>query len=158
MNRIMRHYYPIFRTYQGLRPVLMESLEDGDLAFRPTPANPTLGHLCHQIGRVEESYVRSFSTFRLDLPPPDEAGPADSKVAGLQAWYADLDRRLEEAVAALSDEEAQNRLIDRGHFSLPPQINLEVYKEALHIFYGKASVYVQGLGRNPGGDWVAFIG
>ena len=158
MNPIMRHYYPIFRTYQGLRPVLLESLADADLAFRPAPANPTLGHLCHQIGRVEESYVQSFRSFKLDLPDPAEASPAGLTVAGLRAWYADLDGQLEAAVAAITDEEAQNRLVDRGHFSLPPQINLEVYKEALHIFYGKASVYVQALGKTPGGDWVAFIG
>lgn len=102
--------------------------------------------------------MQSFRTFKLDLPDPEEEAPAGLTVAGLQKWYADLDGQLEEAGAALSDEDTQNRLIDRGHFSLPPQINLEVYKEALHIFYGKASVYVQALGKTPGGNWPSFIG
>lgn len=48
--------------------------------------------------------------------------------------------------------------MDWEHFSLPPHINLEVYKEALHIFYGKANVYVQGLSKTPDGDGGAFIG
>ena len=67
MNSIITHYYPIFQTYQGLRDQIIETLGDEDLGYRPTARNPTLGELCREIGEIEQAYIASFKTFRLDF-------------------------------------------------------------------------------------------
>ena len=158
MNSIITHYYPIFQTYQGLRDVLMEILEDEDLGYRPTAQNPTLGELCREIGEVEQDYIDSFKTFRLDFSFHNEQPGLESSVALLSAWFAALDRELRAAIESRSEDDIRNRQIDRGHFGLPPQIQLEVYKEALLIFYGKVSVYLCALGKAPPQRWQDFIG
>ena len=49
-------------------------------------------------------------------------------------------------------------MIDRGHnFLLRPNIQLEVYKEALHIFYGKTSVYLKAMGKERPQQWQDWI-
>lgn len=158
MNSIITHYYPIIETYQGLRDQLMEILGDEDLGYRPTAQNPSLGELCREIGEVEQAYIESFRTFRLDFSYRDQQPGMASSVALLSAWYAALDRELRTAIESLSEDDFSKRQIDRGHFSLPPQIQLEVYKEALHIFYGKASVYLRALGKTAPQRWQDFIG
>ena len=61
MNSIITHYYPILETYQELRELLMETLEDEDLDYRPTARNPTLGELCRENGEVEQAYASKRS-------------------------------------------------------------------------------------------------
>ncbi len=158
MNSIITHYIPIFQTYQGLRDVLMETLEDGDLGYRPTAHNPTLGELSREIGEVEQAYIASFKTFRLEFSYRNEQRELESSVALLSAWYAALDRKLRSVIEKLSEDNVRNRRIDRGHFSLPPQIQLDVYKEALLIFYGKVSVYLRAMGKPLPPRWQDFIG
>ena len=158
MNSIITHYYPILETYQELRELLMETLEDEDLDYRPTARNPTLGELCRENGEVEQAYLDSFKTFRLDFSNCNEQPELKSSVALLSAWYAALDRELQTAIESLSEDDVKNRRIDRGYFSLPPQIQLDVYKEALLIFYGKVSVYLRAMGKLPPQRWQDFIG
>jgi uncharacterized damage-inducible protein DinB len=158
MNSVIAHYYPIFETYQGLRDHLMETLEDEDLDFRPTAQNPTLGELCREIGEVEQAYIEAFKTFRLDFSYRNEQPELESSVASLTEWYAALDRELRTVIENLSEDDISDRQIDRGHFSLPPQFQLEVYKEALLLFYGKVSVYLHALGKTPPQRWQEFIG
>ena len=157
MNSIMAEYYPLFRLYQALRSQLMDLLTDDDLRFSPGGANPPLGALCQEIGEVERAYIDSFQTFRIDFSYRNpEPGLAES-VGLLMAWYNALDAELEAAVGALSDEDIQARQIDRGGWSLPPLIQLEVYKEALLIFYGKASVYLKAMGKPRPQQWQEWI-
>ncbi len=158
MNSIITHYYPILETYQELREQLMTTLEDEDFDYRPTARNPTLGELCREIGEVEQAYIESFKAFRLDFTYRNEQPELESSVALLSAWYAALDRELQTAIESLSEDDVKNRRIDRGHFSLPPQIQLDVYKEALLLFYGKVSVYLRAMGKTPPQRWQDFIG
>ena len=123
MNSIMRDYYPIFEMYQALRNQLMDLLDDGDLAFSPGGANPTLGALCREIGEVETAYIRSFSSFEMDFSYRVEDPVIESSVAGLVAWFAELDGDLKKAVAALSEETvAQGKIVRGPDFELTPMI------------------------------------
>lgn len=159
MNSIIDGYYPTFRLYQRLRDHLMESLSDADLLFTPGGANPPLGALCREIGEVEQAYVDSFRTFSLSFDYRMDDPEIVRSTARLKAWYADLDERLHAAVAGLSEEDVEGRAIDRGHdFKVPPLINLDIYKEALLIFYGKSTVYLKTMGKQTSqqwGDWIA---
>jgi hypothetical protein len=157
MNSLMTQYYPTFRLYQALRGQLLALLADDDLRFTPGGENPPLGALCVEIGEVQHAYIQSFRTFQIDFsyrcPEPAMAG----SVSRLAAWYAELDAALEAAVAALSEEDVQTRQVDRGGWSTTLLIQLEVYKEALLIFYGKASVYLKAMGKPRPLQWQEWI-
>ncbi len=159
MNRIVSEQYGLFRLYQRLREHLLAALTDDDLAFTPGGANPTLGRLCGEIGETEQAYIDSFRNFQLNFEyrQPDRA--LEQSVAGLGAWLAALDEELYAVVAALSDEDIAARPIDRGsNFRVPTGVQLEIYKEALIIFYGKTTVYLKLLGKTPSKQWHEWIG
>ena len=159
MNSIMNNYFPVFEMYQALRNQLMELLTDEDLSFRPDVSNPTLGALCREIGEVEYSYIQSFKTFKQDFSYRKKEPGLEVSVEKLTAWFEELDNELKATVEGLSEEAIQNRVIDRGgDFTLPPQIQLEVYKEALLIFYGKVSVYLKAMGKTLPKQWQEWIG
>jgi hypothetical protein len=82
----------------------------------------------------------------------------EKSVAALTAWYGTLDRELKQAVESLSEEDIQERQVDRGgDFKLRSAIQLTIYNEALLIFYGKASVYLKGMGKALPEQWQAWI-
>jgi hypothetical protein len=67
------------------------------------------------------------------------------------------------SVDALSEDDIANRRIirddfDEGYFAPLPKAQLDVYREALIIFYGKVSVYLRALGRPLPGQWGDWIG
>lgn len=158
MNSIMESYFPVFRLYQSLRNQMMELLEDKDLDFTIGQNNPSFGSLCREIGEVEHSYIESFRTFRMDFSYRAEEPELDRNVERLTHWYIALDHELEQAISDLSQEDIDNRKIDRGgDFILSPQIQLEVYKEALLIFYGKSSVYLKALNKELPDQWRQWI-
>lgn len=158
MNSVIREYYDVFELYQALRSQLMVLLNDEDLLFRPGGDNPTLGELCREIGEVEQCYIESFKSFTQDFDLRIEDSTLQESVARLTEWYQQLDDELKEVISGLTEEELQNRMIDRGGgFVLPPRIQLEVYKEALLIFYGKVSVYLKALEKDLPAQWQQWI-
>lgn len=158
MNRILIEHYELFRLYQRLRAQLMERLYDSDLEFSPGGANPSLGQLCVEIGDIQQAYIDSFRTFRLTFDSRRDDPATATSVERLKLWYSELDAALYEALAALTDEEIAGRRIDRGHgFEVSPGVQLEIYKEALLIFYGKVSVYMKALGREISDQWDDWI-
>ncbi len=157
MNSLITDYYPTFRMYQALRTQLMELLSDDDLRYSVGGENPTLGALCVEIGEVQHAYIQSFMDWRMDLSYRNpEPGLAES-VSQLAAWYRVLDAELEAIISHLSEEDIKTRQIDRGGWSTTPLIQLEVYKEALLIFYGKASVYLKAMGKPRPQQWREWI-
>lgn len=117
MNSIIREYWSLFEMYQALRAQLMESLSDEDLQFQPGGENPTLGALCREMGEVEVVYIESFKTFSQDFAYRNEEPGLEDSVGRLSAWFAELDSELKAAVEALSDDDLENRVIDRGEDS-----------------------------------------
>jgi hypothetical protein len=152
-----------FADYQLLRAELTDILSDEDLAFRPADAAASLGELCREIGDIEHSYIEAFRTFRQDFawrnPDPDVV----RRVAALSSWFADLDRELLAALDALTDDDIVNRRILRHDygvedFSPLAEQELDIYREALLIFYAKVSVYLRIIGRELPGHWGPWIG
>jgi hypothetical protein len=159
MNSLMRDYYPTFEMYQAMRNQLMEILNDGDLIFQPHGHNEMLGALCLEIGETEASYVQSFKTFKQDFSYRKEEKGLEWSVDRLEAWFGDLDRDLKSVLEALSESDLRKRVVDRGgDFELPLHIQLDVYKEALLIFYGKVSVYLKAMGKERPQQWQEWIG
>lgn len=158
MNSIIRDYYPTFEMYQALRTQLLEILSDEDLSYRPGGVNLTLGRLCREIGETEQAYIESFKTFVMKFVYGTSDPNLEKSVSALVAWYAVLDRELKQTIESLPEEELQARQVDRGgDFKLRPAIQLDVYKEALLIFYGKASVYLKVMGKTLPKQWEEWI-
>jgi hypothetical protein len=165
MNSITAGYLAetFFPEYQGLRHQLMEVLADEDLGLRLGGETASLGALCREIGEIEHAYVQSFRTFRQDFSYRNPDLELERSVVALKAWFAELDRDLMAAVEALSDDDIANRRIIRGdfdeaYFSPLPKVQLDVYREALLIFYGKVTVYLRAIERPLPGQWGDWIG
>ena len=165
MNSITASYLAetFFPEYQGLRDQFMEILADEDLRLRLGGETASLGALCREIGEIEHTYVQSFRTFRQDFSYRNADPELERSVADLKAWFAQLDRELMAAIGALSDDDIANRRIIRGDFdeaffSPLPKVQLDVYREALLIFYGKVTVYLRAIERPLPGQWADWIG
>jgi len=165
MDRLLREHLEAtyFAEYQVLRDELMELLTDDDLSYRPGAAAFSLGELCREIGEIEHSYVEAFRTFRqtFDWRNPDQR--MERSVVALREWYADLDRRLAIALEALTEDEVADERVTRRDFDAEefaplPRQELDVYREALLIFYGKVSIYLRTMGKVLPGHWQAWIG
>jgi hypothetical protein len=113
------------------------------------------------MGDIEHSYVEALRTFRQHFDWRHEDPQVERSVAALSAWYADLDRELDAAIEALTEDDVASRRISRhdveGFSPLAPQ-ELDIYREALLIFYAKASVYLRIMGRELPGHWGPWIG
>lgn len=158
MNSIMREQGPILKQTQALRNQLMEILSDGDLGYSPGGDNLTLGALCREMAEVQQSYILSFQTYEQDFGYRIEDPEIERSVAQLDSRFQAMDRELEAALATLSEEDIQNRVIDRGGgFVVPPLLQFHIYREALLIFYGKASIYLKALGKTLPEQWRAWI-
>jgi hypothetical protein len=165
MNSIDREYLAttFFHEYQALRDQLMEILTDDDLGYRVGAASGNLGALCREIGEIERSYIESFRNFRQDFDYRNPDTRFESSVVALASWYGELDRELMAAVEGLSEDEIANRKIIRSDFDVAyfaplPKEQLDVYREALLIFYGKASVYLRAIGKSLPPQWQEWIG
>lgn len=158
MNSIIQNQYPLFEYYQALREQLLDLLEDKDLSYTQT-GNPSLGRLCVEIGEVEQSYIDSFVTFTQDFSFHSDNPELISSVNQLRTWYRELDINLRSNIENLSEHDIAEKLIDRGpDFKIPATTNLEIYKEALLIFYGKASVYLRAMRKTLPEQWQSWIG
>jgi uncharacterized damage-inducible protein DinB len=152
----MNDYFPIFVQYQALRNQLMDLLSDSDLAHK-LPGSPALGELCKEIGETEYAYVSSFKKFAVDFSYKSDDKKLTSSVAALKQWYAAMDQELKSLIEAFNDADLDKQ-VDRGGWSVPVHIQLDIYKEALLIFYGKAWVYLHALGRPLPDQWKGWIG
>jgi uncharacterized damage-inducible protein DinB len=161
MNALLSEHLraTFFAEYQALREQLLNILTDDDLARSLGGTTLTIGALCREIGEVEQSYVDSFRTFSqtFEYRHPDAA--VEQSVAVLRVWWAALDRDLEAALDAISDEDVTSgrRITRSGQFALTIPAQADVYREALLIFYAKVSVYLRAQGRSLPGDWDDWI-
>jgi hypothetical protein len=165
MNSLVRDHLPAtyFDAYQQRRDELMELLRDDDLAFRPGADTFSLGELCREIGDIEHSYVEALRTFRQDFDWRNPDPRMEQSVAALTAWYADLDRDLLAAIEALTEDDIAARRVKRvqlllDDFSPLAAQELDIYREALLIFYAKVSVYLRIMRRELPEAWISWIG
>lgn len=156
MNSLVTTQFDLLHESTALRDDMMALLSDDDLAFQP-PGNPTLGELCREIGEIEQSYIESFRTFQQDFSYCHPETEIATSVTRLQAWYQQLDSDLEAALSAFSEEDIQGKMINRG-WMIPVTTQFHIYREALLIFYAKASVYLKTLGKPFSEQWRGWIG
>lgn len=148
-----------FEGAQDLRDQMMELITDEDLVYKLPGDNKTLGELCVEMGLIQQIYTNSFKTFEQEWLHQGTLPENPGSVASLQTWYEELDADLIEAVSSLSEEDIHNKQIDRGHgFTPTAYVHFQIYREALLIFYAKASIYLKALGKELTPQWRSWIG
>lgn len=157
MNRYMQEKWSWIEGTQGGRTQLLDTLSDADLAFNPGGLNMTLGALCRELGEVEHSYVQSLRTFTQDWSYRNPDAGLEHSVEELKAWFQALDDEMKATVAAMSDEDLQ-KTIERGGYPMPVETQLDVYLQALLIFFGKAAIYMKAMERPLPGQMSEWIG
>lgn len=156
-NSIVTGEFDILHETQAIRNQILERLTDADLAYA-LPGNMTLGELCANSGQVQQSYIDALKTFKQSFDyAPVEPGVTTS-LDRLKAWLAKLDRDMDDAFAAISEDDVQNRVIDRGGYTMPVRVELHCYREALLIFYGRATLYLNALGKEWSDQMKGWIG
>ena len=146
MNSYMQEKWPWIEGTHALRTQLLDTLSDAELAFSPGGQNMTLGALCREMGETEHSYTQSLKTFKQDWSYRNTEAGLESSVARLQAWFQTLDEEIKATVSALSDEDLK-KTVDRGGYAMPVDMQLDVYLQALLIFFGKATIYLKAMNK-----------
>jgi len=146
MNRYMQEKWPWIEGTHAMRSQLLDILSDADLAFNPGGQNITLGALCREMGETEHSYIQSLKTFKQDWTYHNTEAGLESSVTRLKAWYQTLDDQMKAAVSDFSDEDLA-KTIDRGGYATPVDLQLDIYLQALLIFFGKATIYLKAMNK-----------
>jgi hypothetical protein len=157
MNRLMQTEWSWIEGTHGMRTQLLDSLNDGDLAFNPGGQNMTLGALLREIGEIEHAYIQSLKTFKLDFTYRNTEAGLDSSIDRLKAWYQAQDDEMKAVVSAFSDEDL-SKPVDRGGYPATVEFQFQVYLQALLIFFGKVVVYLRAMNRplpQPIQDYIA---
>ena len=154
---ISEEEFDVLHQTTAIRAELMNILSDADLAFKLPGSNPSLGAICREMGQVEQSYIDSFKTLKQSFAYAALDPVLDTSVDKLKAWYQTLDADLEAALVAIKDKDTQTTMIDRG-WPIALGAQFHVYREALLIFYGKATCYLRALGKPLPEQMASWIG
>src|SRR5262245_6063059 len=147
MNRLMNEKWSWVEGSHAMRSELMNALSDTDLAFTPGGQAMTLGALCREMGEIEHSYLESFQTFKQNFDYHNTESGLESSIAKLKAWNQKLDDDMKAALSAYSDEDL-NKTIERpSGYQVPIEMQLDIYLQALLIFFGKATIYLRAMNK-----------
>jgi hypothetical protein len=146
MSGISEAEFDVLHQTGAIRTALLNILSDTDLAYKLPGSNPSLGAICREMGQVEQSYIDSFKMLKQSFAYVSVNEALDTSVEKLQAWYQTLDADLEAALIALKDRDTQTTIIDRG-WPVPLGAQFHIYREALLIFYGKATCYLRAMNK-----------
>jgi len=149
--------FNLLHMTQAIRGELMNAITDADLAYKLPGDNPPLGAICREMGQVEQSYIDSFRTLKQSWNYAVVDPVLETSVAKLKEWYQNLDVDLEAALIALKDKDTQMTFVERG-FPMPLGAQFHTYREALLIFYGKATCYLRALGKPLPEQMAGWIG
>lgn len=158
MNSLITSEFPLTEA-QIQRYDLMQVLTDDDLAYKLPGDNVTLGELCLEMCEIEYCYVQSFKTLKMDWSYHRDDPNLAYSVDRLTAWFLELDAAFEAVIRPLSEEELHSTTIDRGNGFTPSLfVQFEIYREALMMFYAKASIYLKALQKTVNEAWRIAIG
>jgi hypothetical protein len=147
MNRLMQEKWSWIEGTHGMRTQLLDILNDTDLSFSPGGQNITLGELLREIGEIEYSYIQSLKTFKQDWSYRNTEPGLQKHISQLKSWYQVLDDEMKTTISALSDEDFAKTIDRGGGFAMPIELQLDVYLQALLIFFGKATIYLKAMNR-----------
>ena len=157
MSETFKEFLKLLPHYQDLKHQMLALLSDADLAHS-FPGSPSLGELCKQFGETEQSYINSFKTMHLDFKYRNPDASLATSNSALAAWYANMDKEMQDILAAFSDSDLESKRLGRGNWMVPIELNFDIYMQALLIFCGKAWVHLHALGKELPEQWEEWIG
>ncbi|MEP7290797.1 MAG: DinB family protein [Chloroflexota bacterium] len=143
----MQEKFPMYEGTHGMRDEVLDTLTDADLAFNPGGANVTFGALWREMGEVEYAYVQSLKTFTQNFTYHNDEAGLHGSAARLKAWFSALDAEMKAALEALSDEDWKKLIKRDSGFETPIEYQMEIYLQALLVFFGKVSVYLKAMNK-----------
>lgn len=147
MSRLMDEKWPWIDGSHPMRTGLLDQLTDADLGFSPGGQAMTLGALFREMGEIEHAYIQSLKTFKQDFAYRNTEAGLESSISRLKAWFQELDDELKAVVAAMSDDDAKKMIERSGGYQMPVDLQLDVYLQALLIFFGKATIYFRAMSK-----------
>jgi hypothetical protein len=158
MNSYMESNWQWVEPTHGMRLTLLDMLTDADLAFTPGGSAMTLGALCRECGDVQHAYLESLKHFTQNFAWKNPDPAMETSLSKLREWYTAMDAEMKSVLGAMSEEELK-KLIDRGGgFTLPVTIQMDVYLQALLIFFGKVTVYLRVMNKPIPQNIIDWIG
>ena len=157
MNQLMQEKWPWIEGSHGMRIQLLSLMSDSDLTFSPGGQNMPLGALCREMGDTEYAYIQSLKTLKQDWSHHNTEASIESSVTQLKDWYQKLDQELQATVSAFSNEDV-TKTVDRGGYPTPIGLQLDVYLQALLIFFGKVTIYLKAMNKTLPKDVQEYIG
>lgn len=157
MNSYMENKWSWIEGTNEMRNGLVATLTDADLAFSPGGQTMTLGALCREMGDIEHAYIESLKTFKQDFSYRNTEVGIETSVSKLLTWYKKLDEDLK-AVASAFSEADLTKTVERPGFNAPIDIQLDIYLQALLIFFGKITIYLKIMNKPMDATIQAYIG
>jgi hypothetical protein len=157
MSETFKEFLKLLPHYQDLKHQMLAQLSDADLAHS-FPGSPSLGELCKGIGETEQSYINSFRDLKLNFKYRNPDAALGSSTSVLAAWYSNMDKEMQELLAAFSDADLETKRVGRGSWMVPIELNLDIYLQAVLIFCGKAWVHLYASGKELPEQWTDWIG
>jgi len=158
MNSYMENKWSWVEGSQGMRNGLVSTLTDADLTFSPGGQTMTLGALCREMGDIEHAYLQSVKDFKQDFTYRNTEPGIETSVAKLVAWYDKMDEDLKAIVSAFSDDDLKKIIERAGGFKVPVDMQLEIYLQAILIFFGKITIYLKIMNKPMDKTFQDYIG
>ena len=147
MNRYMGKEWWWITGSHELRDDMLGVLSDADLEYSPGGSNLSLGELFRQMGEVEFSYLQGLKTFAQDWEYRNTEAALAGSTSRLLGWFHELDAELEEVVSGFTDDDLAKEVTRGSGFTMPVEMSLAVYVQAVLIFAGKAVVYLRAMDK-----------
>jgi hypothetical protein len=147
MSQYMENKWSWIDGSHGMRTGLLDGLTDSDLAFSPGGQAMSFGELWREMGEVEHAYIQSLKTFKTDFAYKTPDKSVEGSVANLKAWFEKLDAEMKDTVSGFSDEDFKKDIERASGYTMPLELQLDVYLQALLIFFGKATIYLKAMSK-----------
>lgn len=144
MHKLMEEKWSWIEGSHQMRTGLLDAVSDEELAFSPGGQAMTLGELCKEMGEIQHAYVQSLKTFKQDFSYRHPDAAICDSVKSLKSWFDELDKEMKARLEGFSEDDLKNMTVDRGSgYEMPIPVQLDVYLQALLIFFGKATIYLR---------------
>ena len=147
MGQFFEEKWPWVEASLELRDGLLATVSDADLAFVPGGQNESLGALFRGVGEIERSYIDSFTDLKQDFAYRASDPALDRNVQRLKNWFQTMDDEFKQAIAAVPDGGEQKEILRSTGNSISPSFQVDIYVQAMMIFFGKAIVYFRAMNK-----------
>lgn len=158
MNSYMDTKWSWIEGTHGMRNGLVGTLTDADLNFCPGGQTMTLGALCREMGDIEHAYIESLKHFKQDFKYRNTDAGIETSTKQLLVWYNEMDAEMKSIVAAFAEADLKKTVERPGGFQAPIDMQLDIYLQALLIFFGKITIYLKIMNKPLDATIQEYIG